>query len=201
MTTKSLLHSSLLDNQYYTSMLVGNAGYEPPSEVILAEEVLTSTQASISFTSGGAWGNYEHLQIRAVARSNRPAQVSSIFDLQLNSDTTASYAWHLMSGNGSAVRTDAGSSQNQARMGRSPAATSVSDGFSGLIIDILDINNANKNTTLRSLQGWTTQAEEFDQVGLFSGLWMNTSQVTAINIIDRFGSFVAGSRFTLIGLK
>jgi len=29
MTTKSLLHSSLEDNQYYTSMLAGNAAYAP----------------------------------------------------------------------------------------------------------------------------------------------------------------------------
>lgn len=34
MTTKSLLHSSLLDNQYYTSMLVGNQPYQLPSRAL-----------------------------------------------------------------------------------------------------------------------------------------------------------------------
>lgn len=34
MANKSLLHSSLLDNQYYKSMLAGNNAYQPPSRAV-----------------------------------------------------------------------------------------------------------------------------------------------------------------------
>jgi hypothetical protein len=59
MTTKSLLHSSLLDNQYYNSMLAGNPKYEVPARALWGGGSNTSnsfpvnTIQYLNITSGG----------------------------------------------------------------------------------------------------------------------------------------------------
>jgi len=199
MTTKSLLHSSLLDNLYYNSMLVGNEGYVPVTEVILAEEVLTSTQASVTFSSLGTLAaGYQHLQIRMATRDSR-AVTANFIEMRFNADTGANYVTHKLDGDGSSVSSSAYTGLTFIRPVVEPGANAGANIFGASIIDILDPFDTNKYTTTRTLGGY--EAASPREVSLASGLWMDTSALTEVLLRPQSGSFVSGSRFTLIGLK
>lgn len=197
MTTKSLLHSSLLDNQYYTSMLVGNTAYEPSDEDILAEEVLTSSQASVTFSSLDTLAaGYQHLQIRATMDAT--GNFGTVYDVYatLNGDTASNYDSHYLRGNSSSVYSGYSSSA-QNFIAITNSTTSAGAAFSAAVIDILDPFETTKYTTLRSLTGSGAY-----QIGLQSVLWRNTAALTSFTLTPHGStSFVTGSRFTLIGLK
>ena len=70
--------------------------------------------------------------------------------------------------------------------------------YSPVILDILDPFVSSKNTTIRSLAG---KAQTNPLIHMESGFWMNTAAVTSITIDGDYSSFVAGSRFSLYGLR
>lgn len=201
MTTKSLLHSSLLDNQYYTSMLVGNAGYEPSDEDILAEEVLASTQGSVTFSGLDTLAaGYKQLQIRGTARSTRN-DTDSYYYVQFNGDSGTNYNHHYLQGTGSqaeAARADGGRPYGVLDLTGLPGNTAPASSFGAFVIDIVDPFEATKLTTVRIYSG---QTAAYSRIGFIGGQWENTAAVTSITLADIFGSFMIGSHFTLIGLK
>lgn len=198
MAIKSFTRSTIENNIFYRSMLAGNTAYQPSDEDILAEEILTSSQASVTFSSLGdyATAGYQHLQIRTVTRSIRSAD-SDAMDLRFNSDSGTSYYSHHMRGNGSSVASFVIASRLTTNI--IPAASEVSGDFDAKIIDILDPFDSSKNTTIRTLWGHTGSLNNF--VCLSSGAWFNTAAVTTISVDCDISSFATGSRFTLIGLK
>ena len=169
---------------------------------LLETQVLTSSAASVTFTGLGSYTAYKHLQIRAVARSNRPAAASSLVLFRLNSDTGSNYAWHELIGSGSSVSSSAGTSTtSMAYLWRIAGPTADADAYGAMVGDLLDFSDTNKYSTFRLLQGSIHGASQVE-IGLGSGLWMNTAAVTSIDIIEGFSStFTIGSRFSLYGIR
>jgi hypothetical protein len=202
MAIKSLQHSSLTDNIFYRSMLAGNTAYEPSDEDILAEEVLTSSQASVTFSSlNSTYGaDYQHLQLRIVTRDNRGISGTNNIRLQVNSDGGSNYADHGLYGNGSSVLSYANTSESQFNaLSINPSNSDTADAFGAGVVDFLDCFETSKYLTMRSLNGVTVAAAS--TIRLSSCVWMNTNALDTILIYPSSASFVAGSRFTLIGLK
>lgn len=198
MAIKSLQHSSLSDNRFYRSMLVGNTAYIPSDEDILAEEVLPSSQATVTFSNLGTLAaGYQHLQIRATARTDRSGSNVDMLNMTFNSVTSGSYKSHSFVGTGSIVDVPQTSNSNTYMYGfRASAATATSDSFGAGVIDILDAFETSKYTTVRGLGGTDTQ------LWFTSGLFMSTNAVDSITLDPDAGSnILTGSRFTLIGLK
>lgn len=195
MTTKSLLHSSLLDNQYYTSMLVGNDAYIPITSdyYLLQTETLDGSQATVSFSSlvSSYSADYQHLQIRAVIRSNRGLGGDAAF-LQINNQTGAAYSYH---GIRNAASYNTGTSDTKIYLTDFPDGQSGPDRFGSFVLDILDPFDASKNTTTRCFSG-----SEATKVQVFSGLYQLTA---AVDELDFFclASYDTHSRFSLYGLK
>jgi hypothetical protein len=162
---------------------------------LLETEILTGTQASVTFSSLGSYSTYQHLQIRVVARSNRAATTDSI-DLKLNGATT-NYRYHALRGSGSSVASFSGT---PAYIDTSfiPAASDTANSFGPKVIDILDPFETTKTTTTRTLWGMSSNET---WIGLFSGGWFDTSAITSIALECNTGSFITGSRFSLYGLK
>ena len=160
---------------------------------LIETQILGSAQASVTFSSLGTYSStYKHLQIRGTAKTNQGA----IFDLikvQLNGDTGNNYARHSLLGNGTSVSSGAVSSTsfvNFAAQGNTTANV-----FGGFVFDILDAYSTTKNKTTRALAGVT-------EIRLSSGLWANTASITSVTLSPEFGSlFIAGSRFSLYGIK
>jgi len=182
----------------YKSMLAGNEAFVPPGDYeLIASEILTGTEASVTFSNLGDYSStYKHLQIRVAARSTRSGESDDPLDVRFNS-LTSSFFTHRLTGNGSSVASEGLTSRSGMRLGFIPAANSTANSFGGAVIDVLDAYSTTKNKTFRSLSGMTSA----NFISLHSGSHATTSSITEIKLLPQFGSFVSGSRFSLYGIR
>jgi hypothetical protein len=171
---------------------------DPGAMIPLATTTLSSNTASVTFSDIPQ--NYEHLQIRVLARTNRASAQGDYIKLNFNSDTAANYAGHELSGwNGSALSA-ANTSVGAAFVNRFAAANQEANAFGAGIIDILDYANTGKYTTVRSVAGWADTTAGNPHFN--SALWQNTSAITSIAIIAGGGTLINQySHFALYGIK
>jgi hypothetical protein len=164
---------------------------------LIQTQILTGTEASITFSSLATYAStYKHLQIRHAARSNAAFNTLGVFS-RLNGDSGGNYASHSLTGTGSSVVSGALTSQTQARAGMAAGSTVTANAFGAGVIDLLDAYSTTKYKTFRTLSGNTGGT----RIDLHSGLWMNTASVTSWELLLDDGSFIAGSRFSLYGIR
>lgn len=171
---------------------------------LLETEILTGSQASVTFSSlNSTYGaDYQHLQLRMVARLSNPSTNLSSSQLSFNSDTTsANYRSHWLEGRNGAVSSSNSSVDTGVlfTINGLPMNSSATGNFGAVVIDILDAFENTKYTTVRALGGGITSTE--NSVSLNSGVWMDTSSVDSINITHTVYDYVIGSRLSLYGLK
>lgn len=165
---------------------------------LLQTEVLDSASSSVVFGSLGDYStDYQHFQLRMAVRSNRSA-LSDSAHIQLNGDTGTNYFWHALRGNGTSPESYSALSNSSMQAGLIPGNTNVTYNFEALVTDILDPFES-KKATIKTHWGMFGSGENF--VGLFSGFWNNTSSLTSITVLCLNGSFLAGSRISLYGLR
>ena len=169
---------------------------------LLETTTLTSSASSVTFSGLGAYTDYKHLQVRWITRTNN-ASGFDIMAMRVNNDTGTNYTYHVLNGDGSSVTSYGDVSQDKAQLlSRMAAASTPTNIFSSGITDVLDYSSS-KNTTIRTLSGATNVADASQRrINLMSNLWTNTAAVTSLSFISWYGaSFIAGSRFSLIGIK
>jgi hypothetical protein len=202
MTIKSLQSTSLTNNIFYRSMLAGNDAYFPEfeSDEFLEEVVLTSDTASITFSSLDYYAaeGFKHLQIRMVAIC--AAGFTSSGYVELNGDSTASYSFHRLEGNGSSVSTSGTANANYILINKMLPDNDFPNSFGVGVLDVLDFSSPYKNTTIRAFHGYYSDQNE--QVYLSSGAYLNTDAITSLTIGAAGGNDMrASSRFSLYGSK
>jgi len=164
---------------------------------LISTTVLAGTAASVTFSNLGDYSStYRHLQVRTLARVSGATTETLL--IRLNGDTGSNYSWHGLSGNGSAVSSFALTSNSYMGIGIHPGTNSSANIFGPTVIDFLDTYSTTKNKTARSLGGMNGAATT---VRLHSGLWQSTSSLTSIQVFSEVTNFVAGSRFSLYGIK
>jgi len=164
--------------------------------------VTVGAAGASSITFSNIPSTYEHLQVRGIVRTSRSNSGNGdTFSIQLNSDTSSTYPWHYVRGNGTAASASAGTTNTFMDFQRVADAGAGSNIFGVAIIDILDYTNTNKNTTVRSLAGYDNNGSGV--VALNSGLWTSTSAVTGITITASGGGQTINqySQFALYGVK
>jgi hypothetical protein len=185
-------------------ILAAAGGEAEPAYELIETYILGSATSEISFTSLGTYSSeYKHLQLRAVAKSTNVDNLAVNVNLQFNGDGGNNYDWHLLRGNGSTVSSSASSGVSVIDIGDITAAGGgggvgglLVNQFGVMVVDFLDCYSTSKFTTTRSLSGTTAGP----RVRLGSGLWRNTAAITSFNLTNP-GNFVAGSRFSLYGIK
>ena len=200
MPNKSLSRSGLLTYQKYSSLLAGNDPFIPGAYDLLETEILTGSQASVTFSSLNSTyaADYQHLQLRIVSRQD--AAGDEPLGMYFNADNSSSYSYHRLDADGSTVYSAAHTSDTSIeRIGYSGNSTN-SNSFGATIIDILDAFKTTKYTTVRSLSGVHHDAPE---IGISSGLYQKTDAVDSITLMKRTGTadLLTDSRFSLYGLK
>ena len=166
---------------------------------LLQTEILTGSQASVTFSSLGDYAtDYQHLQIRFVARSTRASSGDDLA-IQFNADTGSNYAYHLLQGNGSTVGSFAETSQTEMGFMRVTSDGDTADAFGAGVIDLLDVFESSKNKTIRGLSGGVPASNP--RIRLTSGLWIDTDSLTEIKCFALAGNLTAESRFSLYGLR
>ena len=150
--------------------------------------------ASISFTSIPS--TYSHLQIRGIVKSGTG---DNSLRMEINSDTGSNYTRHLLYGDGSTAGASGGTGFSSLTIGNN-GYTTTSGTFCVYVMDLLDYANTNKYKTNRSF--WGIDNNGAGQVSLYSGLWLNTAAVTALNIKSAGGETLQQySSFALYGIK
>jgi hypothetical protein len=162
---------------------------------LISTTVLGSAASSFTFSGLGTYSStYKHLQVRAVVRSNR-ASVEDLGAFYYNGDeVNSNYRYHSLNGSGSTVFAD---NANLPYIPYFAAASAPANQFTAFVADILDPYSTTKNTTQRLFLG---QGVAGFNLGLQSGLWNNTASLTSIKY-SVIGQFVAGSRFSIYGIK
>ena len=164
-------------------------------ESIATSLVGSGGTSSITFTSGGAWADYKHLQIRvlSMAESGTPELC-----IQFNNDTNTNYSQHALYGTGASASAYGASSQGFIITWQGAGGSTTNPAVN--IIDVLDFSNTSKNTTVRALTGRDNNGS--GTVSLNSGAWFNTAAVTSIKFTTQNGSDIAEhSHFALYGIK
>lgn len=149
----------------------------------------TGSSGTVTFSSIPT--GYKHLELRFAALVNTG---NPYMGIRLNGDSGTNYAYHYLMGTGSSVISNAATGQTSAINLGFTAGMSSSIPTSG-IVNVLDAFSTNKNKTLRTLNGNTSE------LVLSSGLWLNTSAVTSVTALLQSGNFTTSSRFSLYGLK
>jgi len=165
------------------------AGFE-----LISSSFISSTTSSVTFSAIPS--NFKHLQVRIVGRYTA-AVASSKSTLRFNGDTSGTYSYQTLRGDGSTLTAQQpGAYQSSTWIGNIPGA-SASTGYGFLIADILDYTNTTKLKTIKTLGG----SAAYLDVSLHNGLWNSTSAITSILVSDVIGgaSFAAGSRVSLYG--
>jgi hypothetical protein len=178
----------------------GVSGEAPPAFELISTTILGSAASSVSFSSLGDYSStYKHLQIRATLRGTSAITQNDPVYLRINGDSGTNYSQHGLFGNGSSVGSYGTSSTAQVEVGRMTAAGSpaVANSFSFLVLDILDAYSTTKNKTSRNLLGSTGN----NSIILASGVWRNTNSITSISLTATTTTYVAGSRFSLYGIR
>ena len=177
------------------SMLVGNTYYEPGSYYSIATTTLSTSTATITFSS--IPDTFTHLQIRYIARSDF-ATTEADFLYSLNSDTTSSnYNYHRLIGNGTAAYSQ--SSTSSRIVGQNTGSSATSGMFAAGVIDILDYALTSKYKTIRNLIG--NDRNGGGTTGVYSNLWRNSAAISSITLTPDSGNWVQYSHFALYGIK
>jgi hypothetical protein len=171
---------------------------------LLESEVLSTSSTSIVFDNLDVYAtDYKHLQIRAVTRDTRAISGANNVIMHFNGDTSGSNYFqlqYLKGADGSATSGTEGVTSYIIPYTQ-PSANDTTDAFAVAVIDLPDAFSSNKYTTSRSLRGLNLDAAYSTQVGLSSGIWMNTAALTEISLAPVVGSFAAYSRVSLFGVK
>jgi hypothetical protein len=169
-----------------------------PAFELITSTILTGTQATVTFDSLGTYAaDYKHLQIRLVARTNRGSDAADHLIMQMNS--TVATAAHTLYASGSSV-TSALNLFGPKTIGMIAAPAFPTNAFAPGVVDILDpYSSTSKNKTIRSFVGLPQSGGAFRSV-TFSSAFFPTDTTTSITL-SCLASFIAGSRFSLYGIK
>jgi hypothetical protein len=185
----------------YSNFWDGTAVYSPftPTGSYDALASLSPTGVStLTFSGLPTGGQYSHLQIRI---NWVPAATGGGLKVRFNGDTTSSYSVHRILGETAVARAQASTSQDSIRVGtvwigNDPSAPTV------YVIDLLDYSNTSKYKTLRALYGTHWGSGTNGEVGLTSGLWMNSSAINSITLFDENGNnFTTGFNASIYGIR
>jgi hypothetical protein len=177
--------------------ILASAGGVPPivsDYELISTTVLGSSAANVTFNVSSFASTYKHLQIRAVAKTNRDGP-GELLHYSINGASPGNHDSHHLWANGSSVTSDARLDIGTfARVNDKTANL-----YAGIVSDFLDAYSTTKNKTVRTLYGFT--GSNTPEVGMSSVLYNSTTAISSIQIYCDLTTFLAGSRFSIYGIK
>lgn len=147
--------------------------------------------SSITFAGLPTGGQYQHLQIRGISKSD----TSTDANITINSGTAA-VRRHQLLGNGSSASASSNASNAFIIMTPSSTGTNI---FDASIIDFLDYASTVKNKVVRVLSGRDLNGSGLLSFG--SALWTTTSPITDITLTPAGANFVQHTQFSIYGIR
>ena len=172
-------------------------------EAIQTTYVETFDVASVTFASIPA--TYEHLQLRICPRTDQAygwvelsMQVGVLGVLQ----TASNYYSHWAAGYNTTTTAGGGTARDYVKLSAASGDHPDAAQYAGIVTDILDYANPNKNTTIQSVGG-TAHGVDTPYVAFSSGLWDGTGAIDTLKIHGWHltGDLLRGTEISLYGLK
>ena len=182
------------------SALAGNPVIMPGSFESIA--TVSGNGSSSSFTFSSIPATYSHLQVRLISRGTRAFASEQLY-IRLNGDGASNYAYHYVYGDGSGAAAGLNTSVSVFLVTEFPGGNETSNIYSSSVIDILDSNSSNKNTTMRAITAYDNNGNTGSYTGkvwVASGLWMNTAAVTSLTVLSN-GAFASNTSIALYGVN
>jgi hypothetical protein len=169
--------------------------------VALAKTVLTTTQATVTFSSIPS--SYTDLIVLISARTDG-SSASYGRDLKLTVNSSSSgYSYTILYGRPNSAGSFRSSSTTDLDIGwgTTPTPGQTANTFGSIEIYIPNyVGSTNKAISIIGLSESNNATDA--AIGAVAGLWSNTSAITSITIDDYDSTnFVSGSRFDLYGIK
>jgi hypothetical protein len=175
--------------------ITGSGGASLSSYESIATATGTGSSGTITFSSIPS--GFKHLQIRGMSYDNDSGIDN--FRVRFNSDSTSSYPFHYLSGNGATTTATGYSAQTYFWGGYLHGVAGGSGALAASIIEILDYTSTTKNKTTRSLSGIDRNGS--GQIGIFSSVWLSTNAITSISLINPSYNWNTSTTFALYGIK
>ena len=158
-------------------------------------QTLSSNASSITFSNIPP--TYTDLVLVCSARSAWTTDEYEAVGFRFNGDSANNYSTTFVAGNGGAAASFRESNQPQITARMNPS-TSSNTAFSSIIVQIQDYSNptTNKTVLIRS-----NSSVEFYEVAANVGTWRSTAPITSLFVGNARANLVAGSTFTLYGIK
>jgi hypothetical protein len=184
----------------WASQISGNL-WQPAGAYDALATVTVPSGGAASITFAGIPAGYKHLQIRFIARGTAATGGGNFIGIRYNSDSSTSYAYHQLEGNGSSATAAGGGNQTTNYLQRMPNSSNTASAFGAGVVDILDYSSTTKYKTMRELGGFDLNGG--GSVFLVSGLWFNgtISAINSITLTPEVGNFAEYSSFALYGVK
>jgi hypothetical protein len=166
----------------------------PSSRQLISSQVLTSTAASVTFSS--IPGTFKDLILKLSVR-NSLTQEDML--LRINNDSSTLYSRVQLRGNGTQASSSINSAQTSIKLENAVVGSGyTANTFSNHEIYIPNYT-ASQNRQISSHAAIENNGTEaFDIV--HAGLYRSTTAITQIDLIASTGNFVSGSSFYLYGL-
>lgn len=150
--------------------------------------------SGISFTSIPA--TYTHLQVRGIW-AHSTTNVAAVIGFN---SATSPYTQHVLTGNGTTISAGSNTTGDGITgVGMTIASPSSSGSFGSSVVDILDYLNTNKPKTVRVFTGQDVNGAGI--VRMYSGLWVNNTAISSIQITPNSSTFNQYTSFALYGIK
>ena len=172
-------------------------------EAIATTYVETTDVASV--TLGSIPATYEHLQLRICPRTDQAygyVELSVQFGVGGVIQTGTNYYSHWMAGYNTTETAGGGTARDYFKLFVGSGAHTDAAQYAGIVADILDYANTNKNTTISGIGG-TAHAVTTPYLASFSGLWDGTGAIDTLKIHGWHltGDLLRGTEISLYGLN
>jgi len=163
---------------------------------LIASQVVGSGGAS-SITFSSIPGTYTDLKVVYSTRTSDSATDKGMF-VQFNGDTTSSYTYKFLRGNGSAAGSG-GTTTTLLYFGNFPGGGSTASTFGNGEFYIPNYTSGNYKSVSADSVSENNATAAWDT--LVAGLWSKTNAITSILLYPEGGNFVQYSTFYLYGIN
>lgn len=168
----------------------------PSSRILIASNTLSSSAASVTFSSIPA--TYTDLVCRVTARGTSTT-TTEVLRLELNADASSLYSYTLLGGDGTSAFSSRGSALSYIENYYTSADGATANTFGSLEL-YLPSYTASQNKPM-SVTAMAENNVSAVKIGATAGLYRSTSAITSIKFTFASNNIASGSSFFLYGLK
>lgn len=163
----------------------------------IATVTVASAASTINFSSIPS--TYQHLQLRISGRGGRSLFLDNPRMTFNGNGTASNYYQHAIYGDGASL-TGASDGSSYILLYSLAGNTAGANTFGGMVVDIFDYANTNKNKIVRYLGGVDNNGTGI--IGFGSGGWFQTSAINAIQLdLSTGANYLGNTQVALYGIK